>query len=538
MLAPLRRARSDVALIIHSILASRGSSLADIARQSRARFSRSPLFHIPPNFYDALRRPSFSPSLHQVYALSVLTGYRIADWLSLFEISFDDAARFQAAWSQRRTAELDAHIYDRKADVSWFEETQPISLGAELTSLGNWLSGMAIRPLDSLSSRLRPSFRYLKIGSADAYSFPDLLPGSIVRVDGRLPSDQLLTQEASRRILAIEHDRGILCCRLRIARRGRVVLCPRQLPYASVEFELGTQARILGFVDLEIRQLTSREAPEVSPAAGRAWKPATLNMPPPQNRVGEWIRRARYRSALSFREASERTAEIARQLGHPNYFCAASALSDLETRDLFPRHIHKLVSLSVIYCVSVSNLASLAGLPFEQAGQEAMPAVENPAPHRMAQDGIVRPSPFLQVVEEKFGEVPFFLRHALPTILGLPNPSIRDLFWAGATGEFVHPYLRDAAFLAVNRRNKTPAPVLSSPVWAQPLYVLQLRNGQRLCAACALQDGTLVVRPCTILSGDLLWLRNRVDAEVLGQVVAIVRRLYDQEQEQVELRES
>ena len=101
----------------------------------------------------------------------------------------------------------------------------------------------------------------------------------------------------------------------------------------------------------------------------------------------------------------------------------------------------------------------------------------------------------------------------------------------------MHPYLRGAAFLAVNRRNKTPAPVLSSPVWAQPLYVLQLRNGQRLCAACALQDGTLVVRPCTTVSGDLLWLRNRVDAEVLGQVVAIVRRLHDQEQEQA-VRES
>src|SRR5438270_7005097 len=60
MLAPLRRARSDVALIIHSILASRGLSLAEIARQSRARFSRNPLFRIQPNFYDSLRRPSFS----------------------------------------------------------------------------------------------------------------------------------------------------------------------------------------------------------------------------------------------------------------------------------------------------------------------------------------------------------------------------------------------------------------------------------------------------------------------------------------------
>jgi len=68
MLAALRRARSDVTLIIRSILASRGLSLAEIARQSRIRFSWSPLFHISPNFYDVLRRSSFSPSFRQVHA--------------------------------------------------------------------------------------------------------------------------------------------------------------------------------------------------------------------------------------------------------------------------------------------------------------------------------------------------------------------------------------------------------------------------------------------------------------------------------------
>jgi hypothetical protein len=537
MPAPLRRTRSDLALLIHSILASRGLSLAEIARQSGTHFRGNPLFRIVPNFCDAVRRPSFTPSLHQVYALSVLTGYRLADWLSLFGISFDDGAQFQAAWSQRRTAELDARIYDRKADISWFEETQSASLGAELTPLRHWLTETAIRPLDSLSSKLNPSFRYLKIGSDDAYSFPDLLPGSIVRVDGRLPAAQLLAKEGPRHLFAIEHERGVLCSRLRAGSRGRVVLYSRQLPYAPAEFELGTEARILGFVDLEIRRLTSQERPEVSATAGRVWKPEPLRTPPPRGHVGECIRRARHRSALSFREASERTAEIARLLGHRNYFCAASALSDMETRDLFPRHIHKLVSLSAVYCVSVADLAGLAGLSFENTGQEAMPDEWNRASHLPAQGRLRSPSSFLQAVEKEFEEIPFFLRRALPAVLGLPRLSIRDLFWAGATGDLPHPYLRNAAFLAVNRKNKTPAPSLSSPVWAQPLYVLQLRNGKRLCAACALQDGTLIVRPCTTASGDLLRLRNGADAEVLGQVVAVARRLYGPNGEQLRLRE-
>jgi len=73
---------------IRRILAARGLSLADISRQSRLRFAGRRLFRIPPNFYDALRRTSFSPSLHQLFALSVLTGYRLADWLCVFGLSF------------------------------------------------------------------------------------------------------------------------------------------------------------------------------------------------------------------------------------------------------------------------------------------------------------------------------------------------------------------------------------------------------------------------------------------------------------------
>jgi len=241
-------------------------------------------------------------------------------------------------------------------------------------------------------------------------------------------------------------------------------------------------------------------------------------------RIGDYLRQARVRSGLSFHEASERTREIARILGHPNYFCAPSALSDIETRDLFPRHVHKLISLSAVYCVFVGELAQLAGLSLEKSGQEAMPEALLGA-FRNHTDEVPTPSSFLQTIQEKFEEIPYFLRSALPTFVGLPNLSPRDLFWAGDTSRSTHPYLKHSAFLAVNRKSKTPVLSLSSPVWAQPLYILQMRDGSRLCAACSLQNGTLLIRPCTTASRNLVRLRNRVDAEVLGKVVAMVRRL-------------
>jgi transcriptional regulator with XRE-family HTH domain len=519
----LRRRQSELVAITRSILAKRGFSLADIARQSRTRFSGSPLFRIPPNFYDALRRASFSPSLHQLYALSVLTRYRLADWLRVFGFSLDDAARFQACFPRHRTAELDARVYDASADVSWFEEAQTISLGSELAPLSQWLFGKTLRPLASLTDRTASSSRYLKIGSRDAYAFPDLLPGSIVRINNRLTPDELLTPDNANRILAIERVDGILCGRVRKVGRGRVVLCSRQLPYAPLELKLETEAKIFGYVDMEIRRLEPVEIPEVQ----ASWKPPTAHsgFAIQGARIGEVARRARMRSSLSFREVSERTAEIARVLQHPNYFCAPSALSDLEARDVFPRHIHKLISLSAVYGVPILDLADLAGLPLDETGREAMPAEWTNVSAHQTKTPSYRPSRLLSAIEGEIQEVPFFLRRALPSIFGLPHLSVRDLFWAGATEKLAHPYLQGAVFLAVNRKNKIPAPALSSPVWAQPLYVLELRNGRRLCAACSLQDGILVVRPCTNGSGDLLRLRHRDDAEVLGKVVALVRRL-------------
>ncbi len=520
------RSPIDLSDSIRSLLSSRGLSLAEVSRQSRVRFPENSLLWIPSNFYDALHHASFTPSLHQLFALSVLTGYRLVDWLRLFGFSFDDAVRFQAAWPRYRTVELDARVYDPIEDLPWFEEPPVVALGEELTPLNHWLSGKISQPLVALTGKTDSRFLYLKIGTGDAYAYPDLLPESIVRVDPRIPIEPTFGEMESGEIFAVEHSRGITCSRLRIGGQGKVILCPGEVPYAPVELRLGTEARILGAVDFEIRRLAYRGAPAVSTYAARPWLPAALgNQPAAREKIGDFLRRARVRSGLSFHEASARTREIARLLKHANYFCASSALSDMEAGDLFPRHIHKLISLSAVYCLPAGELARLAGLSLETAGQAPMPKVWRGIPDTQSAATLRSPSPFLRAVEDRFEEIPLFLRAVLPAILGLPNPSVRDLFWAGATVRYNHRYLKNAAFFAVNRKSKTPAPSLSSPIWAQPIYILELRDGNRLCAACTLQNGTLLVRPCVTEEQSLLRLRNHVEVEVLGRVVGVVRSL-------------
>jgi hypothetical protein len=133
------------------------------------------------------------------------------------------------------------------------------------------------------------------------------------------------------------------------------------------------------------------------------------------------------------------------------------------------------------------------------------------------------PSLFLDAMERRFGELPYFLHSVAPSLFGLPDLSLRDVFWAGDNQTFVHPHLAGTVFLVVDRRQKRPRPSLSCPKWAQPLYVLQHRNGSNLIGYCSLQNGLLILRPAVGSLPRLLRLRNRIDAEVVGRVVGIVR---------------
>jgi hypothetical protein len=165
-------------------------------------------------------------------------------------------------------------------------------------------------------------------------------------------------------------------------------------------------------------------------------------------------------------------------------------------------------------------------VPLEGAGTLPIPIefLQNPQEGRTLR-ATSAPSRCLDEIEHRFAQLPYFLHKAAPSLFGLTDLSVRDVFWAGEIQQFLHPYLAGTAFLIVDRKKKIPKASLSSPIWAQPLYVFLRRDGSYLCGSCSLLNGTLIVRPCTAELPKLLRLRNRVDAEVVGQIVGIVRRL-------------
>jgi len=513
---------------VRGILASRHITLADVSRSAHSSHPDDSRFYIPHNFYHDLRSGAVSPSLHQLLALSRITGYRLEDWLAVFGFHLDAIPLLQAVLSNQRTVLLDSTIYDTEAWVPSHVETPSATSSPSVAPLSRLLAVGAPRRVESHIARRSPPYVYAKVGWQDAFAFPDLLPGSIVRVDTRR-AESLLFRRAnttSNRIFLVQHSEGSTLCQAHPTEKKRITLRSQQLPFAQVELRVDDEAKILGVADLEIRPLTNQRKPEVPRQLARFWKPARVDPSVDSARLNDFLRNARTRLGLSFREAAAVSRRVASLLRDQRYFTAAGSLSDYEARNALPRHIHKIMTLCILYPMRFFDLLHAAGLVLGGIGSEPIPdnLLPRPKPESLGTTENSHTT-FLGHVAQEFGEIPFFLREALGVLCGLPNFSLRDIFWVGSQRDSHHPYLARATFAIVNRRYKRPASFRSAPLWAQPLYILLLRDGTYLCTGCSTNNGILYIHPFSDGAVRPVQMRTPLDAEVIGKVVAIVRRL-------------
>jgi hypothetical protein len=534
--------RMAIADRVHGILSTKSLTLYKVAALSRANYPKQINYHIPRNLYFQLHSGTWSPTIQQMVALSQLTGYRLADWLGVFGFRLDDVSRLQASLHQPRTSLLDSSLYDPRSRIPWFRDRTTTADTPFVAPLSQLLESSHSEPLSELVAKGLSPYLYAKIGRRDAYAFPDLAPGSIVRVDTRLtgPIARKSNTEISKRIFLVEHSRGLCCCRLHFGPRNRITLIATQLPFAGVELQLVSEARILGIVDMELRPLTNPERsaiarctpPEVAPDLTRLWTPAPLHSGFTTREPTFLVRSARRRMGLSLREASEMSLEIARTLGDRRYFASSGSLSEYEATPTPPRHIHKLLTLCILYSIRFEELLQWFGLQLETSQVAAIPgewitqAAKSPAENLMAIPPGTRSSAgFLPTLLGRLGEVPFFLRLSFPSLSGLPDISLRDVFWVGGHRDVIHPYLIGALFIIVDRRMRRPRIFPLKTAWEQPIYLLRKRDGSYLLASCGMENGTIVVHPYTDNFVSPQRLQKGVDVEILGQIVTVVRSL-------------
>jgi transcriptional regulator with XRE-family HTH domain len=465
-----------------------------------------------------------------VFAFSQISGYKLYDWLGVLGCDLEDIPRLQVLLPSKRTILLDSSLVDADAWIPWFRNRASSAAEPPIAPLAHLLEVTRPRRLCFLSEIGKPGYLYAKIGRQDALAFPDLLPGSIVRVNPRFSNGCIpnTNGSASTATFLIEHSKGLFCCRLRVVEKGIVVPIGTSLSYAQVEMKVPREARILGVVDLEIRPMLLAEQPGVPKDLAKHWRPRPLVA---EKTFGQLLRAARTKPRLSLREVAALSRKIADLLGDRRHFVSPSSLSDYEQFDAPPRHFHKVVTLCSVYGLQFRVFLKAIGIVMEEAGTEPIPdhlarrtREMEPVGNSDGNDMSGR-SGFLEQMLERCEEIPLFLRQSIGPLYGLEDPSLDDWFWIGGEYDVLHPLLTNGLFALVNRRDRRPIHFTSKPAWQQPVYVIQMRDGTYLCACCGIENGTLVIYPYSYQFRRSERLRYHHDAEVVGRIVTVARKL-------------
>jgi len=525
----------DRAEHVRRILATTGLTLYRVSERSAQLFGRCSGFYLPHNLYSELADPSLSPSIQQTFALSRITNYRLSDWLAVFGFDLDLIPQLQLLAPRKRTVLLDSSVYDTQAWIPWFRgrrRNEPVPPIAPLTEL---LAPARPRRAGAFHRGRQGTFLYGKVGVSDLFAFPHLAPESIVRADSEYATELAFgdktNSEAS--LYLIEHDTGWTCSQLVPLGKDRILLTSAQHPCAQRELKLGSEARILGLIDAELRPVRSRPYawPPLLPA--RSATASRLRSPDWRATLKGLLRHSRLRAGLSYREASALSRWIAGRLSDDRYFAAASTLADYETLSEPPRHVQKLMTLCVLYSIEFLQLLLSCGLPVDQAGKEPMadelvgrpvlPAGDGPRV-RGEEEKNDDQTGFLDSLVTQWKEIPLFVRNSLCGLTDLKQFALSDVFWTGGAQAPRHPSLTGAQFLIVNRRIKKIAEFRGLPFCEQPLYLLLKRDGSYLCGPCTLEDGHLIVPAYPGGQGEGQQFRSGLDAEVIGRVTTILRR--------------
>ena len=521
---------ADLAERVRSILASKHLTLSQISQLSRARFGRSSPYFLPHTLYHEFRLGTFSPSLHQVFALSQISGYRLSDWLRVLGCDLEDISRLQVVLPSKRTMLLDSSLVDADAWIPWFRNRARSISAPPIAPLTQLLELTAPRRLRSLPEVRNGGFLYSKIGRQDAMAFPDLIPGSIVRVNPRFSNGCIpkTNGATSTQIFLIEHNKGLFCCRLRVIEKGIIVPIGTSLSYAQVELKVPREARFVGIVDLEIRPMLQTEQPEAPRDLEKHWKAQPLVT---NKKFGQLLRASRAKLGLSLREVAGMSRNIARLLGDERYLVSPSSLCDYELFNAPPRHLHKAITLCSLCGLQFQVFLKAIGILLAEAGPEPMPdhlarrmLDMEPVDNSNGNDTSGR-SGFLEQMLKRCEEIPFFLRESIGPLSGLEDASLDDVFWIGGEYDVLHPCLANGLFALVNRRDKRPVHFTSKSPWQQPVYVIQMRDGTYLCACCGIENDTLVIHPYSQQFRRSEHLRYHQDAEVIGRIVTVARKL-------------
>ncbi|MFY9574290.1 MAG: hypothetical protein WAV20_23050, partial [Blastocatellia bacterium] len=449
---------------------------------SQPPFGKGTRAHIRDALYSEIDSGQ-TPDIHQLAALSKLTGHRLVDWLALFGYYVDDILRLQLGLHTEHTVVLPSTIYDSLVLLPWIRQLDTRVDLERTQSLVTMIDVMCHAPLGALDQLNRRRFLYARVGRRDDFMGPRLVADSIVRVDPTRTTVAALG--GPRSMYLVQHVSGLSCCYVEPQDDRHVILLPDDDVPRVMRCRIGKEATILGAIDLELRPLPATR-PNVSPPpppreGHHSHARLSDSMTEHNDGAGAYARRMRERIGVSFREAQTMTHRIAAYFDDKRYKIALGSLSDAETYDGLPRHISKIFSLCIAYCMEPWQYLRAGGVPVDELNGAAIPRQflhDEDANVDTAQLVPMVPgsdqNQATEFVIQRLGEVPFFLMRSVGFIIRQEQLSLDDVYVWGRCEPVLHPLLNGALLLLVNRRQRRVPDARSSVSPAErPLFLIR-----------------------------------------------------------------
>lgn len=244
--------------------------------------------------------------------------------------------------------------------------------------------------------------------------------------------------------------------------------------------------------------------------------------------AGNKLRLLREQLGYTLRDVEQSSMRIAEDKKNEEYGIPLSRLSDMETKGVVPS-VYRMYSLSSIYRLDFHELLSWYGIDLSGIDRHASPMVRRTNRHESTQaekiSVPVRLDPSFDLrrtcdlgrMIQAWGLVP------LPELRALAEDEY-TYGYIGSEDTTMYPLLMPGTFIQVDEDKHDVLEGGWRSEYERPIYFIETREGH-ICSWCSVKGDCLILQPHPLSPMSVRILRNKQEAEVIGQVVGIAMRL-------------
>jgi len=244
--------------------------------------------------------------------------------------------------------------------------------------------------------------------------------------------------------------------------------------------------------------------------------------------AGTKLRLLREQLGYTLRDVEQSSMRIAEQLKNEEYGIPLSRLSDVETKAVVPS-VYRMYTLSSVYRLDFYELLSWYGIDLSSITKHSSPMMRRTHRHEPVESEKIK-------VPVRF-DPSFDLRRTcdlgrMISDWGLvPLPELKALAeddytygYIGSEDYTMYPLLMPGTFIQVDEEKHHVLEGVWRSEYERPIYFVETREGH-ICSWCSVKGDCLILQPHPLSPMPVRILRNKQDAEVIGQVVGIAMRL-------------